>query len=207
MVDPNEIADRRHKSNQFSRTNTPLTEEAEKIGLAGELALANLLGLNDHVPASQAPTRGYQFDLGPGKKFKILTSRTPGNLFVKEGKVTADVYILAGITGEPVMENVYFVGWTHKKRVMSAETVTPTRKGEYVQPAHKVPRDELMGLSGFLHALDIDPENLKRFPLALNGHYVVHPKPNYAETAKRGAVKSNTPAPKPLPIKKPLIRG
>ena len=202
MVDPNEIASNRHKTNQFSRTNRPLENEAERLGVAGELALANLLGLQDYKPASKAPTRGYQFDLGPGKHIKIVTSRTPGNLFVKEGKVTADVYILAGVTGEPVMENVYFVGWTHKQRVMEAKTVTPTRKGDYVQPAHQVPRDDLMGMSGFLHALDIDPENLKRFPLSLNGSYVVQPKPMHSATLRHAQVE-HKPLLAPLPMKRP----
>lgn len=169
---PDELAARRHKNNQFSRTNKPLTSDADQIGLAGELAFAELIGI-DHKPASAAPTRGYQFNLGPNKKIKVLTSRTPGNLFVKEGKVLADVYVLAGVTGDPIAENVYFVGWMHASGVRDAPVRTPTHKADYIQPAHAVPRDDLLGMKYLMHGLDLNPDHLLRFPLSINGHIEV----------------------------------
>lgn len=201
MVHNDELAQRRSERNAFSRTNKSLTNDAEQIGIAGEQALANLLGI-EHTPASFAPTKGYQFNLGPNKKIKILTSRTPGNLFVKEGKIHADVYVLAGITGDAVMENVYFVGWTHAGEVRKAPVTTPTRKGDYIQPAHTVHRDNLINMKGILAAFDRNPDNVHRFPLAENGDYVVtEPVRDNHKPATRPT--ADQPSFKPLPLRLP----
>ena len=201
MANPEELAKKRHERNAYSRTNRPISGEAEKLGIAGELAFANLIGI-DHTPASAAPTRGYQFNLGPNKRIKVSTSRTPGNLFVKEGKVTADVYVLAGVSGDADMENVWFVGWAHSGQVHDAPTITPTHKGGYVQPAHAISRDNLMDMKYLLHALDINPEHLLRFPLSLNGHIEVEKD----EPATLAKPKQEPDVYKPLPLKQPKLQ-
>lgn len=184
------IADRRHSQNAYSRTNKPIESEAEALGIAGEMAFANLIGIN-HTPKSSSPTRGYQFDLGNNKHIKITTSRTPGNLFVKEGKVLADVYVLAGCDGDPVMENIYFVGWTHKGEILKAPVITPSGRGNYIQPAHKIGRDGLMDMKYLMHALDLNPDHIHRFPLVRNGGYEVAPH-------SRPPVRSGDFAPQPM---------
>lgn len=196
MVDPSELAQKRTSKNIYSRTNQPLENEAERLGVAGELAFAELIGI-EHRVSTTAPTRGYQFNLGPRTRIKVTTSRTPGNLFVKEGKVTADVYVLAGVAGEPEKENVFFVGWCPASTVRAAEVVTPTRKGGYIQPAHKVPKSQLTDMRGLMHGLNLNAEHLLRFPLALNGHIEVeaHKPPEPAKTPP------DTFA--PLPLKRP----
>lgn len=196
VVDPSEFAEKRHRQNVYSRTNTPLESEAERLGVAGELAFAELVGV-DHKVATSAPTRGYQFNLGPKTKIKVTTSRTPGSLFVKEGKVNADVYVLAGVNGEPDKDNVYFVGWCPASTVRAAEVVTPTRKGGYVQPAHKVPKADLTNMRGLMHGLDLNPEHLLRFPLSINGEVEVEPH------AVHRQVRNATSKARPLPMKAP----
>jgi hypothetical protein len=186
-----EVARVRHDTNKFSSTNKPLDNEAEALGLAGELAMANLLRIV-HRPQSAAPTRGYQFNLGPNKRIKVVTSKNPLSLLVKEGKVTADVYVLARCVGDPVAENVDFVGWASAKEVRSAPTLIPTSKGGYTQPAHKIPAADLGDMKYFMHGMGMNPDELNRFPLSKNGEYIVEAQE--IPPVKQGDYK-------PLPIK------
>lgn len=143
-----DIAAERHKRNAWSRTNKSLTSDADKIGLAGEIAFATrILGLDHYRPTASGPTNGYQFTYGPWK-IKVYTSTKPGHLFVKEGKVTADVYVLVGIRGDIKPENVYWCGWASSRDVKQAEVTTPNMKGNYVLPSHTLNRGDLSPLGG-----------------------------------------------------------
>lgn len=160
-----EVAKKRHERNQFSRTNKPIESDADKLGVAGEMAFAELIGI-DHTPTASAPTRGYQFNLGPKTKIKVATSLTPGNLLVKEGKVTADVYVLAGCSGEPVKENVYFIGWAPASMVKAAEVRNMSKRSDYALPSHAIPRDKLVSMKGLLLGLNVPDSRVLSFPLS-----------------------------------------
>lgn len=141
-----DIAAERHKRNAYSRTNKSLTSDADKIGLAGEIAFATrILGLDHYRPTASGPTKGYQFTYGPWK-IKVYTSTKPGHLFVKEGKVTADIYVLVGVRGDAKPENVYWCGWASSSDVKQAEITTPNMKGNYVLPSHTLNRGDLAPL-------------------------------------------------------------
>lgn len=155
----------RTEANRFSRTNRPINPDAEVLGIAGERAFAILMGIPSFTPATKAPTRGYQFrDPEFGWKVKVTTSRTPGTLFVKAGKVEADVYILAGCDGDPVTENVYFVGWANCDMVKAAPIITPSRKGNYLQPAHAIKRADLWDMEFWCDLTRVPRTRLHQFP-------------------------------------------
>lgn len=151
------LAEDRHRRNKYSRTNRPLDSEADRLGIAGEVALARLLGI-PHEPSAAGPTPGYQLVFN-ALRIKVLTSRTPGHLLVKHGKVAADLYVLCGCTGEPDPANIWFAGWCPASVVRVAEVKTMNRSADYTVPSHAVPRDALRPITELTKALGLpDPE-------------------------------------------------
>lgn len=143
-------AEQRHRSNAYSRTNTPLTKDADQIGMAGEIAFATrILGYEDYVPQTAHKSRGYQFVHDGFWRIKVVTSRTPGHLFVKEGKVDAQLYVLAGINGDAAPENVWWCGFATEADVRLAVVTDPRagKPGAYAQRAHSIPRGELRDIA------------------------------------------------------------
>ncbi|MGI8547738.1 MAG: hypothetical protein ACR2M1_10440 [Gemmatimonadaceae bacterium] len=133
-----DIARQQHERNAHSRINESRATHAD----AGERAFAGgILGIERYKPDARRPTKGYQFKFGPWK-IKVYTTTNPLHLFVKEGSVNADVYVLAGVGSA----GVYWCGWASQSDVLAAPVTTPTTKGSYVLPSHEIERGDLKHL-------------------------------------------------------------
>lgn len=168
-MDVKRAAGQRHERNRYSRTNRPHTADADEIGIAGEIAFATrVLGIEGYTPDTMRRTPGYQFHIVHGAGLesvtvKVTTSRTPGRLFVREGKVNADIYVLAGIDGDADPERVWWVGWATADQVRAADVVTPNRKGNYVTPAHAVNRGSLHAIASLCQRIGATGPDAQQF--------------------------------------------
>jgi hypothetical protein len=149
--------------NRGSRSNRPFDPKAEELGIAGELALAWLAGMEDHQPRRNR--NPWTIEYG-GFKIKVVTSRNPRSLFIKPGRVDADIYILSGVGAkeEIVPENVWWCGWASSADVKAAPVVTPRHghRDTYVQPVHQVSRADLRPMAELCTILGFDPDRLHR---------------------------------------------
>lgn len=153
-------AQQRHRNNRFSHTNQPLDRRADDLGVAGELALAWLAGIEDYQPRrARTP---WTMVLAGCFRIKVYTSTKPLSLLIKQGKVEADAYILAGCREPIVPANVWWLGWASSSDVREAPVVTPRagRGDRYVQPAHQVKAADLRPMPALLQVLGIDPARL-----------------------------------------------
>ena len=66
----------------------------------------------------------------------VKTARKPYNLIVEEGKVLADIYVLAGIDDN---DRVTFHGWEHRRVLATA----PVRDFGYGVMNHYIAREKL----------------------------------------------------------------
>lgn len=132
--DVTQEADERSWNNRFSAYNKPLVDGADDLGVAGEKAFCEAMGLNYANMRPGGRTDGYQFVIG-GKKIKVYTASKPGySLLVKENKVTADLYVLC----YHHQGNTWIAGWCDRDTVLKAPVEVPKRNGPYQIPAHKV---------------------------------------------------------------------
>lgn len=152
----------RRDFNQFSRTNRPLTSDAEALGISGEIAFAaRMLGKpSNWQPPTRRRTPGYQFTVGPWR-VKIVTSHRPGTLFVKQDGVEADVYILAGCPAPVDWREVWWCGWASRSDVLAAPVGVANRGGDYVLPSHAIKRPDLSPMGSLAQILGLQtPEAL-----------------------------------------------
>lgn len=134
---------KRTQANRYSAKNRSLTSGADVQGVSGEIAFARFfLGHANYTPRTKSKGPGWSFR-EQAWTIKVQTSKTPGNLLVKEGQAVADIYVLAGIREPLRPEDVFFCGWAEQPLVEAASVTVPNRGGDYVQPCHTLPRQEL----------------------------------------------------------------
>lgn len=161
-----DIATERQRFNAYSVRNKPLSNTAEADGVAGELALAHLLGLATYKPPTKKRTPGYQICYKDCWKIKVTTSRIAMNLLVKQEKVAADIYVLARIEQKSLEENVTFLGWASSKDVKEAQVKVMTRgkdgqrTTDYEVPSHVIPRAQLRSMVELGQILGFAIDNL-----------------------------------------------
>lgn len=132
-------AEDRTWNNRFSQTNTPLVNNADQLGVAGEKHFCELLGVSYDVVRPDRRTANYQFIVN-GRKVKVYTASQPGyGLLVKQGKVTADIYVLCYHKDN----RTWVAGWTTQAAVLATPVVQAKRNAAYESLAHKVPIEML----------------------------------------------------------------
>ena len=144
-------AAKREAVNRGSRTNRSIEGDADYLGVAGEDAWMMWCQVHgfDHGPRPQRRHKGVQF-VTNGQSVKILCSRTPGNLLVKQGAVRADLYVLAAF--DDASRKATLIGWV-PKRVVELAVVRSLSRGEYSIPSHAVPVSALFDMSTLAQVL------------------------------------------------------
>jgi len=111
-------ASARHDSHTSHASSRPLSEGYESVGMVGEAAFALRFGLKMDLALRSKGDGGTDFILPLGFKVDVKTARKPYNLIVEQGKVDADIFILAKYVDDT--KEVSFLGWAWKSEILSA---------------------------------------------------------------------------------------
>ena len=103
-----------HKNHKSSR---PLSHNYEYIGLKAESCFADKYGLAMDKELKPSGDNGKDFIIN-NKTIDIKAARKAYNLIVEKGKVKSDIYVLAQYCD--VTDNIDFLGWAAKPRVLNA---------------------------------------------------------------------------------------
>lgn len=130
-----------HAEHESSR---PLSEGYERVGLRGEEEFSRLTGLPLDTEPRPGGDGGRDFRVPSMRAFTVdvKTARKPYNLIVEQGKVDADVYVLARYADAD--NSVEFLGWAYASEVLRC-AVRDFGHGvmNHYRPAgelHKMPR-------------------------------------------------------------------
>jgi hypothetical protein len=130
-----ELAARRARLHQGHASSRPLSEGHEHVGLAGERHFASLTGLPLDESDRIAGDGGIDFILPLG--IDVKTARKPHFLIVEEGKVRADIYVLAAYRDD--YDATSLIGWAWGNDVRRA----PIREFTPGIRSHAIPAAEL----------------------------------------------------------------
>jgi len=122
-----------HKNHASSR---PLSKDYEYIGLKGEEKFAEEFSLALDKELKPGGDKGHDFSSSIGA-IDVKTARKAYNLIVEEGKVRADVYVLAQY--EDSSDSVKLLGWASKDEVLKA----PKKDFGYGIINHYIPKHDL----------------------------------------------------------------
>lgn len=100
-----ELRDRLHQKHASRR---PLSQNFEYVGLAGEVAFAQAFNVPMDLRSVSTGDKGVDFYTVVGT-VDVKTARKPFNLIVEEGKVIADIYILARYDDQTKKADL--IGW------------------------------------------------------------------------------------------------
>lgn len=129
--------------------NRPLSKGYEELGVVGEWAFAEMCGLMPRTQPGKGGDGGYDFQLPVVFTVDVKTARKADKLLVEEGKIKADIYVLARYVESETVEldarAVYvsgeaeLVGWCWATQVKAVE---PRDTGRGIVN-HCVPRESL----------------------------------------------------------------
>lgn len=109
-------AEARHALHEGKRSHRPLSEGYELVGLAGEKAFCDWAGIKVDLTLRPRGKRiNYRINR---KKIDVLTARKPNHLLVEQGKVRADIYVLAAYRDHDGTARL--LGWADKAMVREA---------------------------------------------------------------------------------------
>jgi hypothetical protein len=140
MMHENDIkqhaADRKriHAKHKSSR---PLSNDHEYVGMAGEKALADFLGIPVDTKLRPGGDGGFDAVIGD-VSIDIKTARKPVNLLVEARKVRAYIYVLAGYDDDT--ETAELIGWA---RGIDLLHVVPRDIGGHGVMSHWIPAGKL----------------------------------------------------------------
>lgn len=153
-----ELATRRNRVFAGLQRNRPLSKGYEEIGLLGEWEFATFCGVMPKLKAGG--DGGIDFELPVVFTVDVKTARKGDRLLVEEGKVKADIYVLAHYdegrrgdvdTGDNwTLEETRLVGWTSAAVIKSIEACDSGRGIiNHVVPAERLrPMEELAAMMG-----------------------------------------------------------
>ena len=126
----------RQYRNRHSATNQGIVSDADVLGVLGEQAVCAFFGEDpdDRIQSAQH-TDGWFLDIA-GVKIKAFATKHPGHIIVKEGKVTADVYVLAYV--HPSTNWTTCLGWAHRTDILAAPLQAKSN-GAYAIKSHWYP--------------------------------------------------------------------
>lgn len=133
-------ADARHILHLGQPSSRPLSVNYELVGLSGEEAFANRYKLQVDMVRRPYGNKGINFQTKIGS-IDVLTARKAFNLIVEEGKVRADIYVLAKYND--ASKEATLLGWANKKEVLAA----PQRDFGYGIINHFIPVAKLHSMN------------------------------------------------------------
>ena len=113
-----DLAAKRHRLHEGQKSSRPLSRDYELVGLAGEYAFAEAYGLSVDETERPGGDSGSDFVVN-GITIDIKTARKAYNLIVEEGKIKADIYVLAQYEGDT---DATLLGWATRRQVSMAPT-------------------------------------------------------------------------------------
>ena len=131
-----DISEAREALHATHASSRPLSDGYERVGLIGEAEFALRYGLKFDREVRPSGDRGVDFMVPMLMSLDVKTARKPYNLIVEEGKVLADIYVLAGIDDN---DRVTFHGWEHRRVIAKA----PVRDFGYGVMNHYIAREKL----------------------------------------------------------------
>lgn|SRR5258708_11901480 len=143
MSEVSDIAEGRRKQLDSTRE---LSEGYEEVGVLGELAFAQIAGLEIDSNTYKGGDNGVDFVVP--LTIDVKTARKPFNLIVEEGKVKSLIYILYGMVDKP-----YPVGWEWGINIKNA----PTKDFGYGVINHYIPAQQLKPVNELLLLLGLEP--------------------------------------------------
>ncbi len=117
------IAARREEMHKHDPSGRQLTNNTHETGLHGEFAFGELTGILPDLKEKRNGDDGVDFIIPVFMKVDVKTRKErPGGLsetflLVEEGKVTADIYVLAVLSKDESVCNC--VGWMKKEQILT----------------------------------------------------------------------------------------
>lgn len=106
----------RHALHEGQTSHRPLSKDYDMVGIAGEQAFAEFMGVEWDTELRPQGTNNINFTIS-GKTVNVATARHPKYLLVEVGKAKADLYVLAMYReGRPA----HLMGWATKADVLAA---------------------------------------------------------------------------------------
>lgn len=133
------VAAQRERNGRRSRTNRPISDDGEVVGVLAEIGVCVAMGVDPkkHVHA-KGRTKGY-FSTIDGYKIKAFGSRhRHGNLIVKHA--TADYYVALYVDSDAY---VTITGWADRDDILAYGEERAIRRGENLYVARWFPMTHL----------------------------------------------------------------
>lgn len=113
------------------------SNDYELVGLMGELQFAREFQQPLDLSRQAGGDPGHDFALPVRFTVNVKTARRPVYLIHEQGKVVADIYVLAGFDDEPA--RAYLLGWQLGQVLAQA----PVRDFGYGKLSHYIPAEQL----------------------------------------------------------------
>jgi hypothetical protein len=130
-------ADSRHEAHKNHASSRPLSEGYELIGLLGEAKFGQLTGLMPDLERKLSGDNGIDFIIPLKFSVDVKTARKPKHLIQERGKISADIYVLAGY--DETTKRVRLLGWEWGAELKRA----PVKDFGYGIFNHYIPVDQL----------------------------------------------------------------
>lgn len=140
-------ADARVKLHEHHASSNPVVEDRELVSLVGEAEFSRCSGLPLDLRRRPGGDGGIDFVAPIRFTIDVKTSRKPFNLIAEQGKVTADIYVLAGYSDEDSQSRL--LGW-HWGSVLRA---APVKNFSPKIISHYIPAGELRGMEELLQRI------------------------------------------------------
>jgi hypothetical protein len=144
MGEPVTLAAKRTALHAGQKSQRQLSTDYEVVGLAGEEAFAAFSGLE--VDTEDRPEGDDGADFTVPLRIDVKTARKAFNLIVEEGKVRADVYVLAEYDDE---HGTRLIGWEWGQEVSQA----PCKDFGFAIVSHYIPATSLRPMDSLLRLL------------------------------------------------------
>jgi hypothetical protein len=157
LPDEDEVQDRerhgdvRNAMHAGHSSHRPLSRDYEKIGLAGEQAFADFMGVDWDRELRPAGSNSINFRFAGGT-VNVYTAKLPKFLLVEVGKAKADYYVLAQYRGGLP---AYFMGWASRSDVTAAPVGDKGKRG--IQ-SHYIPWENLKPMDALRNLLQPPPK-------------------------------------------------
>ncbi len=135
------VANQREEIHENHSSSRPLSEDYERVGMAGEFAFGQFSGLMPDVEIRPGGDGGIDFTIGVRFTVDVKTARKPSNLIHEIGKPFADIFVLAKYDDEAGTATL--LGWCHGSDLQTA----PTRDFGFKVINHYIPAGDLKPMS------------------------------------------------------------
>ncbi|HET6455543.1 MAG TPA: hypothetical protein VFI02_14150 [Armatimonadota bacterium] len=143
-----EEADRREALHEKHASSRPLSDDYEFTGLLGEAEFAERLGLEVDIRSLPGGDCGIDFNIPVAVTVDVKTSEKPPKwLLVENGKVRADIYVLARRHKD---DSIELLGWARASYILR----TPVKDyGNCGIMSYGVPLVDLCPMSSMYHSV------------------------------------------------------